>query len=115
MTTSSHCWIVAGSIQKDLKTFDQSAEAAVCDVETLVARRRLRYAETVRSVRADGDFVVVATSLTDSTRAAELWEGLSRNLGCDDSHLFVRGYHVLLADGSVVAAPRPGFVYCAGT
>jgi sugar lactone lactonase YvrE len=93
----------------------RSAAGAVPYVENLVDHRGLPHSESIRSVRADGDFMVVATSLTDATKAAELWEALSLNLGCDDSHLLVRGYHVMLADGSVVAAPRPGFVYCAGT
>jgi sugar lactone lactonase YvrE len=93
----------------------RTAAAAVPYVEGLAARRELPSAETVQSVRAQGDFITVSTTLTDSTKAAEIWEALSLKLGCDDSHLLVRGYHVLLADGSVVAAPRPGFQYCAGT
>jgi sugar lactone lactonase YvrE len=93
----------------------RSAAGAVPYVENLVAHRGLPYSETIRSVAADGDFLVVTTTLTDETQAAELWEALSLNLGCDDSHLFVRGYHVLLANGTVVAAPRQGFEYCAGT
>ncbi|MDQ1510834.1 MAG: hypothetical protein QOG50_2678 [Actinomycetota bacterium] len=93
----------------------RSAAGAVPYVENLVAHRRLPHAETVRSVRAEGDFMVVSTTLVDENQAGELWEALSLALGCDDSHLFVRGYHVLLADGTVVAAPRMGFQYCAGT
>jgi hypothetical protein len=93
----------------------RSAEGAIPYVENLVAHRGLPHSETIRSVRAEGDFMVLSTSLTDATRAAELWEALSLALGCDDSHLLVRGYHVILADGSVVAAPNMGFEYCAGT
>jgi sugar lactone lactonase YvrE len=93
----------------------RSAAGAIPYVENLVAHRGLPHSETIRSVRADGDFMVVTTSLTDENQAAELWEALSLALGCDDSHLFVRGYHVILADGSLVAAPRMGFTYCAGT
>jgi sugar lactone lactonase YvrE len=93
----------------------RSAAGAVPYVENLVAHRGLPHSETIRSVRADGDFMVVSTSLTDQNQATELWEALSLTLGCDDSHLFVRGYHVILADGSVVAAPNMGFEYCAGT
>jgi sugar lactone lactonase YvrE len=93
----------------------RSAEAAVPYVENLAAHRRLPHSETIRAVSADGDFVLVTTSLAEENQAAELWEALSLALGCDDSHGFVRGYHVVLADGTVVAAPRPGFEYCAGT
>jgi sugar lactone lactonase YvrE len=93
----------------------RSAAAAVPYVERLAAQGKLPYAKTVRSVRAVGDFMVVSTSLVDEIKAAQLWEALSLKVGCDDSHLMVRGYHVILADGSVVAAPRMGFEYCAGT
>jgi sugar lactone lactonase YvrE len=100
---------------QDVPLDSRSAAAAVPYVQSLAAQGRLPHSETIRSVRADGEFVVVSTSIADSARATELWEALSRELGCDDGHLFVRGYHVLLADGSVVDKPRPGFVYCAGT
>jgi sugar lactone lactonase YvrE len=93
----------------------RTAAAAVPYVEGLAAQRKLPYAETIQAVRAQGDFMVLSTTLTDSTKAAEIWEALSLKVGCDDSHLLVRGYHVLLADGSVVAAPRQGFQACAGT
>jgi sugar lactone lactonase YvrE len=93
----------------------RSAEAAVPYVQNLAAHRRLPHAETIRAVSADGDFVIVTTNHADQNQAAELWEALSLALGCDDSHGLVRGYLVVLADGSDVAAPRMGFEYCAGT
>ena len=105
----------AHTVPKSTRPNPRSAAGAIPYVENLVAHRRLPHSETIRSVRAVGDFVVVTTSLTDENKATQLWEALSLALGCDDSHLFVRGYHVILADGSVVAAPNMGFQYCAGT
>ncbi len=53
---------------------DRTAAGSVPYVKRLVAQRKLPYAETVNSVRADGDVIVVATRLYESQQAAVLWE-----------------------------------------
>ena len=70
----------------------RGAAANVSYVQTLVDGRKLPYASTVKRVRADGDIIVVSSTLMNPTNARELWEGLSLALGCDDSFLSIRGY-----------------------
>lgn len=93
----------------------RTAAATVPYVEQLVATRQLPHASAVRRVSADGAVIVVSTTLTDHAAAEDLYEQLSRAAGCDDSYLLVRGYRVVLQDGSQVTHPRPGFQTCAGT
>jgi hypothetical protein len=87
----------------------RGVDAAVTYVQSLVSQRRLPYIETIQWVGAKGDDVVVGTTLANRTKAAELWEALSTNPRCGDRQLEAGGYRVLLADGSVVDAARPGF------
>ena len=90
----------------------RGAAANVGYVERLVAEKRLPHASMVTKVAAVADRIVVSTTLANTTQAAELWEGLSLALGCDDSFLLIKGYSVVLADGTHVDQPRPGFQYC---
>lgn len=93
----------------------RGAAANVRYVTSLVDGGDLPASTSVVGVRADGDEIVVTTSLTDRVVAVELWEALANVLGCDDSFLFVRGWRVVLDDGSVVDGPGPNFEYCVGT
>ena len=81
-------------------------------VKRLVAERRLPHSTDVTKVEAVGNRIVLRTSLTDTTPAQELWEGLARVIDCDDSYLLIRGHAVVLANGLQVNAGRPGFRPC---
>jgi hypothetical protein len=84
-------------------------------VKGLVSTGRLPHASAVRRVWADGAIIVLSTTLTDHAAAEDLYERLSTAAGCDDSYLLVKGYRVVLQDGSQVTAPRRGYQTCAGT
>ena len=84
-------------------------------VKGLVSAGRLPHASAVRRVWADGAIIVLSTTLTDHEAAEDLYERLSTAAGCDDAYLFVKGYRVVLQDGSQVTAPRSGYQNCAGT
>ena len=73
------------------------------------------HASAVRRVWADGVVLVVSTALTERTAGEQLYERLSTLAGCDDSFLLVKGYRVILQDGSQITAPRHGYQTCAGT
>jgi len=96
-------------------TGPRSAAATIGYVRRLVAQGQLPHASAVKRVWADGPIIVVSTTLTDRGDAEDLYEKLSTATGCDDSFLFVRGQRVILKDGSVVTAARPGYRTCAGT
>ena len=83
----------------------RGATANVAYVKRLVTENRLPHASAVTRVRAEADEIVVSTSLTDTINAEELWEGLKLAIGCDDSFLGIKGYFVLLKDGSRRQAP----------
>lgn len=93
----------------------RGAAANVPYVRQLVAENKLPHAAAVTRVTAEGDLIVVFTTLSDRASAEDLYEQLSRRVGCDDSYLFVKGVRVVLADGARISRPRPGFVTCAGT
>src|SRR5258708_39513950 len=78
----------------------RGATANVAYVKRLVTENRLPHSSAVTGVSAENGEIVVSTGLTDTTTAEELWEGLKLAIGCDDSFLFVKGYFVLLRDGS---------------
>ncbi|MDQ1475299.1 MAG: hypothetical protein QOE62_528 [Actinomycetota bacterium] len=90
----------------------RSAAANAHYVEQLVAERRLPHSTDVTKVEAVGDRIVLRTSLTDTTPAQELWEGLARVIDCDDSYMLIRGHAVVLGNGSQVNAGRRGFRPC---
>jgi hypothetical protein len=90
----------------------RGAAANLHYVEQLVAERRLPHSTDVTKVEAIGDRIVLRTSLTDTTPAQELWEGLARVIDCDDSYMLIRGHAVVLGNGSQVNAGRPGFRPC---
>ncbi len=91
----------------------RGATANVAYVKRLVTENRLPHSSAVTGVSAENGEIVVSTGLTDTTTAEELWEGLKLAIGCDDSFLFVKGYFVLLRDGSRVEKPRHADFNCA--
>jgi hypothetical protein len=93
----------------------RGATANVGYVERLVADHKLPHAAAVTAVSAEAGVIVVATTLNDHTSGEELYEALSRAVGCDDRFLLVKGERVVLRDGTGMDSPRPGFVACAGT
>ena len=84
-------------------------------VERLVAEHKLPHAAAVTAVSAEADVIVVSTTLNDHASGEDLYEALSRAVGCDDRFLLVKGERVVLGDGTRVDSPRPGFSVCAGT
>lgn len=97
------------------KPHPRGAAANVGFVESLVRNGQLTASSSVKTVRAEGDEIIVTTSLTDHEAATALWEALADALGCDDSFLLIRGWSVVLEDGSVVDEPGPHFARCVGT
>jgi hypothetical protein len=91
----------------------RGAIANVAYVQRLVTGNRLPHATSVTRVRAEADEIVVSTSLTDTVKAEELWEGLKLAIGCDDSFLGIKGHVVVLEDGSRVDKPRHADFNCA--
>ena len=104
--------IVLGAPPDDMR---RTAAANVPYVEGLVSNGRLPHSASVRSVRADGNVMVLTTTLDDEASGHELWEALTQAIGCDDSFMRIRGRRVVLRDGSIVDTPGPGYVLCAGT
>lgn len=93
----------------------RGAAANVGFVERLVTTGEVPHAASVTSVTAEGDVIVISTTLIGEAKATEVWEAVAKYLGCDDSFLRVGGWHVVLADGSKVSEPSAGYEPCAGT
>ena len=93
----------------------RGATANVGFVDQLVAEHKLPHSAAVTAVSAEGDVIVVSTTLNDYASGEELYEALSRAVGCDDNFLLIKGERVVLRDGTRVDSPRPGFSTCAGT
>lgn len=93
----------------------RGAAANVGFVEGIVANGEVPHAASVTSVTADGDVIVLSTTLIEEAKAQEVWEAVAQYLGCDDSFLRVGGWRIVLADGSDVSEASADYEPCVGT
>lgn len=114
-TLQSAISVPVGSDEGTTLPDEFGATAAAGYIKGLVATDEVPHSSEIVAVRAEGEVVVIETSLIDRTRAVEISESLGTTLRCDDSFPRVRGWQVVLKDGSAVDQSGPDVQLCAGT